>query len=117
MNSLSKEVFGSATRWRKLRDQGVLEVKTHTIVELVPGEDGSEAVPKETKVPDTVNGRPVKVRRYYSEQELFDLMTERKQQFEEAVAKFQAEQKAQAEAKDAEKLQKQVHNAAVGSAV
>lgn len=51
LNKLSKEIFGSSSRWTKLVDKGYRQVITEEVTEYVPAEDGGEGTTRTVKVP------------------------------------------------------------------
>lgn len=54
LSALSKEVFGSRSRWKKLIEKGYIKQTTEDLDEIVPGENGA---------PDTTQKVPVAKRR------------------------------------------------------
>jgi prophage tail gpP-like protein len=117
MKALSTQVFGGPNRYKKIMQKGLLETQTHSIMELVPGENGEPDTARETQVPDTVNGRPVRVVRYPTETEMRDMMVKQRDSYLKSVAEYQAKQEAEKQEAEAKKLQNEVHNHLVGSAV
>lgn len=116
LKALSKEIFGKTSAYQRFLN-GVPEVITKTVTEEVPGENGAEPTKKEVKVPVLMNGVKQSRIKYYSVQEVKELLVGFKKQLDD----FKAEQlKMQTEAKlkkEQEQLQKQVQEQAHGSAV
>ena len=124
LNALSKELFGVQSRWQKLLESS--ETVTREVDEEVPAvtetrknDDGTETVvevsPATTKKVQVAvlvnpnpldaknpNGRPYKVAKRRTPEEVLEMLTNMKVQFDEFKAKMAAEQKAQKEAKDAQ---------------
>jgi hypothetical protein len=118
---LSKLVFGSRTAWKKILEKGMLEHQTRTVDEVVPGKNGEPDTTRQVQVAVTQGKTPIKTTRYFTESQLVAYMVDRKEQFEKMMAQFKQQQaEAQAAgqaAKEARRLEQEVHNHATGSAV
>ncbi len=118
LNALSKECFGTASKWQKLVDKGYDELVTELVTETVPAEkEGDEATTREVQVPvRTATGGTQLVRKYYDVNGIYEFMMEHKKRLEVLRAQIQA-QREQHLAKQKEELQtKQVHEELSGSA-
>jgi hypothetical protein len=127
MKALSKEVFGSSSRWAKFVDKGVTQKVTKKVSEEVTKEDGTkETVEKVVPVHLRVghHNHEYSVHKYFTVSEVKAMMLERKAQLEqirEQIAQQQAEAKQKQE--EAAKTQaayqqaKTVQKAAGGSAI
>lgn len=118
LNALSKEVFGSSSRWQKLVNTGHLELLTQEVNETVPSdvEGGEPTVQKVNKPILTKTGAQQKVNKRYTVESVVELMLDIKKKREEYLEKMKS---LQAEAKAAQakaELIKQIHADAAGSA-
>lgn len=110
LNALSKEVFGSSSRWQKLVNQGYAKIVTEEVEETTPSEVEGEA-PKTEKVTKAVmigNSYQSVLTRYTVEgvREFMLKQKTRMDEYKAAVAKLQADAKAAQEKADlAKKLQ------------
>lgn len=119
-SELSKDVFGSSSRWEKLLSKGLVEPVTTTMREFLPsGDEDGGGTEKDVEVPVTVGKSTVPylhVKRFTVES-VKDYMLERKKKVEEVrafIAKMQAEQKANRDAAELKaKLQDQVGGSAL----
>jgi len=123
LNALSKEVFGSSSKWQKLVTKGYSELITEEVEEYVPGETDKDGVvgegsTRKVQIPVKLpNGAHQSVWKYHTPESVKTHMVERKRQLEELralVEKMKAEEKAK---KDQEELTKQVQAEASGSAL
>lgn len=109
LNELCKEIFGVPSKWRKVLEKGTSELMTRTIKENVPGENGAPDTVKEVLVPILTDyGAKQKYRKYYTVDELLNLLRDLKAQ---KIA-FLAKQKSDQERKE---LEKKIHEQANGS--
>jgi hypothetical protein len=112
LNNVSKEVFGSSSRWQKLVNNGVARVVTEEVTELVPNETDPEGEPTERKVQvpvKTGNGALQSTIKRYTVSEVLALMIELKQRRDAHLAKVkEAQEKAALE----KKLQEEVSGSA-----
>jgi DNA replication protein DnaC len=91
LNALSKEVFGTSSRWTKLIDQGYDEILTEEVVESTPSEVEGEA-PTETKtqVPVALATNSYKfTRKRLTLENIKEYMLEQKKRTEEIMAQIQ----------------------------
>jgi len=124
LNALSKEVFGSSSKWQKLVSKGYLDPITEEVEEYVPGEtdkDGvvGEGFTRKVQVPVRLsNGVGLQyTHKYHTTESIKAHMLERKvqlAQLKELVEKMKAEEKAK---KDQAQLANQVQSEASGSAL
>jgi len=127
LDALSKDIFGSSSRWQKLVDKGYDEMVTEEVEETVPAEkEGEEPTKRMVKVPVTApNGTHKFVRKYHTIESVLEFMVEQKKQLDviraqiakqrdELIAKINAENAAKQAKEDAEQLAKQVQEAASG---
>lgn len=103
LNNLSRQVFGSASRWQKYI-KGVYIGQTKQVEEEVPGENGAEPTKQTKNVPLLGPDRKqVKVIKRYTVEEVRNLMLTYKalrEQFLENQRKVQAEQAMQKKVQD-----------------
>jgi len=115
MKALSKEIFGSSSKYQKLYEQ--TEIVTMKKKEIIPGENGAEDTEREVTVPVLVNGSKQSrvVRRNNAEVlELLKTFKARRDEFMAQMQKQQEEQKAKREAADkAAKLQEDLGGSAL----
>lgn len=144
LNALSKEIFGSASRWKKFVD-GVPQTVTREVEETVPAEfetrtdeNGVEtqvevkaAETKKVQVPVLINPNPLnkknpdghvyKTIKRYTIEETRQMLLDMKVQLDNFRAQMKAQQEEQAAKQAAEKAQKDaeaaVRDAAHGSAL
>lgn len=111
LDTLSLEVFGTKSRWKKLLDRGYTELLTEEVTEYVPGEDGKEGETKKVNVPVKRNGMSVYVTKYHtveSVKETLLKLKEQKEKLQEEIRKMQEEQaKREAEKELAAQVQKE----------
>jgi hypothetical protein len=124
LNSLSKEVFGSSSRWEKLVKKGYAEVETQEVTELVPGATDEESTTRQVQVPVMHNGMKKMVKKFHTVESVKALMLEKKQRIEEIKASIQKqieEVRAKKEEEEKTKLEeqkmKQIAEDLAGSAV
>lgn len=118
LNKLSKEVFGSASKWQKFLNNGLKELTQRTVVEVVPGENGAPDTTKQVKVPVlTPNG----VKQYHIKHFTLETMKEwllelktKRDEFMAMIKKQQDEEKAK---KEADELAKKINEDIGGSAI
>lgn len=106
LNALSKEVFGSTSKWKKMIEKGVPELVEEDIkkMSLVDGKEVTETV----KIPVFYTGRrgdqeihqhTLKHYTVESVREFMLMAKDRQDQVRQAIKRIEAQQKAQAEAK------------------
>jgi hypothetical protein len=123
LDLLSREVFGSSTRWQRLIDKGYDEAVTEEVEETVPAEkEGEEPTKRKVKVPVKVNGSTQYTRKYHTIESVLEFMVEQKKQldiFRAQLAKqkeeFLANMEAEKIAKEAKESAQQVQAAIGGS--
>jgi hypothetical protein len=120
LNQLSKEVFGSSSRWRKLVDRGVQELVEEDTTRLSP--DGAKETVKTPKMYVGPNGGELpqsQLVRYTPEtikEKMLSLKAQR-EQFLEKIKKQQEEQKAAKEAAETARKAEEAVASASGSSV
>lgn len=125
LDELSKNVFGSSSRWQKLMGKGYTELVTKEVVETVPPEkEGDEPTTKTVQVPvKTEFGADQYVVKYHTVESVKKYMEEQKellenirsqiQKLQEDQIKLQEEQKKQ---EQNEKIAKEINKQMGGSA-
>jgi hypothetical protein len=117
MKALSKEIFGSESRYKKLFEYD--HVLTQKVKETVPGENGQPDTEREVEVPIYAKGtKNVKqsVRKYRSVEEVFQLLLDFKAKRDAFIAQMkQQQEEAKAKAEQDAKLRK-VQDELAGSA-
>jgi hypothetical protein len=94
LNVLSKEVYGTSSRWGKIVRNGVVELVTQEISEIVPGVDGAPDTEKVQKVPvKRDEGALQSTVKHYSVEEVKVLMVERKIKLDEFNAMVEKNRK------------------------
>ena len=144
LNALSKEIFGSASRWKKFVD-GIAQTVTREVEETVPAEfetrtdeNGVEtqvevkaAETRKVKVPVLINpnpldaknpnGHPYKTIKRHTVEETLTILLDMKAQLDEFRAKLKAQQDEanakQAALKAQQEAEAAVRDAAHGSAL
>lgn len=118
LNALSKEVFGTPSRWQKLLSKGTDQLLTKKVTETIPGKEGEESTTKESEVPILTKSRHKQFfRKYYTLDEVHQMLLTYKQQLDNMKAEMKKQQD-EKEAKEAqEKAIVQIKEAAQGSAV
>jgi hypothetical protein len=125
LNTLSKFVFGTASKWQKLVDKGYDEVITEEVEETVPAEkEGDEPTVRKVKVPVlSPTGGTQLLRKYYTIDSILEFMREQKVQIEaiyeerrKLILQLQEEAKAREAKEKEEALAKQVQATTAGSA-
>jgi hypothetical protein len=117
LNHLSKEVFGTESRWQKLVDKGYSELITEEVNETVPAEkEGDESTTRKIRVP-VLNkfGAKQFVKKYHTVESVMEFMQAQQKQLAELKAKFLAMQEEQKKKKEEAELVNQIHNAGAGS--
>lgn len=118
LNALSKEVFGTSSRWQKLVNNGHLELLTCEVSETIPSDvAGVEpTVQKVSKPILTDSGARQSVNKRYTVESVRELMLgikEKRDAHAEKMKTLQAEAKA---AQEKAELIKKIHADAAGSA-
>lgn len=118
LNALSKEVFGTSSRWQKLVEKGYSEVLTEEVEETVPAEKEGEdpTVQKVTKPIKTASGGFQSVTKRHTIDSVRELMLKIKQQREDYVVRFKKMQEEQKAAQEKMELAKKIHDETSGSA-
>lgn len=117
LNALSKEVFGVSSRWQKLL-KGTSKLVTRKTTEEVPGKDGEPPTTKEIEVPVlTEYGAKQYTTKYYTIDEIRQLMLDAKKQMDDIRAAMKKQQEEQEAAKAKKALEDKVTETAQGSAL
>lgn len=118
LKALSKELFGSSSKYQKLLDHGTSELVTEEVTEYVPGEtDEDEGFTRQVKVPVKRNGMNIHTIKRVTPEELKLLLLEMKAQkdaFMEQMKKIQEEARVK---KETEEQQKKIAQELSGSAI
>lgn len=118
LNALSKEVFGSSSRWKKIVERGVPELMTEEITEYVPDENGGEGTTRQVTRPiKRHDGANQSIVKRHTVESVRELMLKRRVEIAEVMAKIQQAQKEEEEKKAAQELAKKVQEQAGGAAV
>lgn len=122
LNNLSKEVFGTSSRWEKLVSKGFNELVTEEVTETVPGEKGpdgvvSEPTTRQVRVPVLRGGSQQFVRKVHTVESVMELMQEQKKQLEFIKAKYAEFEAEQNRKREEAALIDKVNKATAGSAV
>ena len=127
IDSLSKAVFGSSSRWQKLINKGYSELVTEEVEETVPAEkEGYVPTTQKVKKPVLKNGALQYVPKHHTVESVLEYMVEEKKKLdtlraeitkkrEEFFAKLAEEQAAKKAKEDADNAAKQVQDSAAGS--
>lgn len=118
LDSLSKEVFGTSSRWQKLVDKGYDELVTEEVTETVPAEkEGDEPTTRQVRVPVlSESGAKQFVRKFHTVESVREFLGVQKIQLDlirEQIRKLQEDEQAK---KLEEARTKQIHEEASGSA-
>lgn len=116
MNALSKEVFGSTSRWQKLINKGRNEVVTREVEEVVPGVDGAPDTTQKVRVPEKRGDIVVSALKRHTTESIKEFMLQVKVQFDAMKAQMERLQKEQEKAKALEALTEQAKQQLSGSA-
>jgi hypothetical protein len=115
LNALSKEVFGSSSRWQKLIDKGYSDVVTEEKTETVPPEkEGDEPTTKTVEVPVTIGKNAYRLnKKYYTVESVKQFMLENKANLDKIKEEIKKQQDVQ---RESELRTKQLHEEISGSA-
>lgn len=118
LNALSKEIFGSSSRWVKLVDKGHTELVTEEVEEVIPADENGEngGIDMVKKPVLTASGAHQYVTKRYTVEEIEAKMNEIKTQRDVYVARLKTMQEEQRKAQEAAEVAKKVHADASGSA-
>lgn len=116
--ALSKEVFGSSSRYEKLMIRGYDELITEEISEIVPGEDGKPDTERMVKVPvKRADGALQYAKKYHTADSVMAYMKQCKITLDLFKAQMAAKEANEKAAKEQEEANKQAHQELGGSAV
>lgn len=118
LDTLSKQVFGVSSKWKKLVESGVTEMITEEKTEMVPGENGAEPTEQKLQVPVKAPNGAIQYRvKRFTVEGILEFMRERKKLIDQ-INEMNRKNREAAEAKQKqEQLAKQVHADLSGSAV
>lgn len=117
LNSLSKEIFGTSSRWQKLVDKGYEELLTEDHEEVVPpAKEGDAPTTNLIKKP-VLNSFGAKriVRKYHTVDSVKEYMLEQKKRIDEVKAKIAKAREEMRTKLEAEKQAKKVNEEFAGS--
>lgn len=117
LGTLSKEIFGSTSRWQKILDKGTLELVTETVTEEVPGENGAEPTKKETQVPVLMNGTKQFTVKRYTLDTLKGYLLELKAKREAFLAMIKKQEEEKKAQEEKAKFEKKIQETFGGSAL
>lgn len=115
LKALSKEIFGTENKYRKLYEGK--ELITRKTVETVPGENGEPDTTKTVDVPVLMNGTKQYRMIYRTTNEVMALLKEFKVKREEFLVQLKAQQEADKKAKEEAEIAKKVQDSLAGSAL
>lgn len=118
LDTLSKDVFGSSSRWQKLVTKGYTEQVTEEVTETVPSDkEGEPPTTKQVSVPvKTAFGAFQSVTKYHTIESVKEFLLEQKAKLDSIRAQI-AKQREEALAKQkAEEDAKKLHEENSGSA-
>lgn len=103
LDAISKEIFGSSSRWKKFLDKGMPELVTHKVTrtETVNGTETTKEVEEPLLVPGTTKVRQY-TQKYFTLETLTAWMKDLKQKRDEFIAKMKKEEE-ERKAKEEEK--------------
>lgn len=117
LNTLSKELFGTTSRWQKLVDKGYDELVTEEVEETVPAEkEGEEATTRKVKMPVLLRGSRQFVRKFHTVESVREFMGVQKIQMDLIRAQIKQAQEDAKKKQEEEQAAKDVHQALSGSA-
>ena len=118
LNALSKEVFGSSSRWQKLVEKGYAELVTEDKEEAVPpAKEGDAPTTRTIKVPVLTSfGAKQSTTKYHTAESVMALMLDYKQKIDEIRAKIKEHQEAAQKAKEEALKTRQAVEDSAGSA-
>lgn len=117
LDALSKELFGTSSRWQKLVDKGYDEVVTEEVEETVPAEkEGDEPTKRKVQMPVLVGGSRQFVRKHHTVESVREFMEVQKIQLDLLKAQIKQAQEDAKKKQDEEKAAKGLHQELSGSA-
>lgn len=108
LKTLSKEVFGAASRWQKLVERGYEDLVTEETTEYVPNDKDADAegTTRQVNVPVLKNGMKQSVIKRHTVDSIREYMVERKAMIDKIKALMEEQRKAQlAKEQASEKVQ------------
>jgi len=119
LNELSKYVFGSTSKWKKLMEKGQLTAVTEEVTEYVPNETDpdAEGTTRKVQVPVKVGNSPLSTVKRYSYEEVKEYLLTLKSKKDELMEKIRQHQEEQRKKQEQEALQKKVQEELGGSAL
>lgn len=119
LNTLSKDVFGTSSRWQKLIKDGHSEVVMEEVEEYVPNaeDENKEGTTRKVKIPiKRTDGALQLVNKRYTLESVKEMMLERKKRMEEIRVLIAQQQQEAKDKQEKELLSKKVHEDLSGSA-
>lgn len=118
LNALSKEVFGSSSKWQKLVNTGSHELDTEEVTEYIPPttEDG-EGTTKKTEVMKLREGMPHFTKKYYTYESIKALMLDVKAKHAAMLEQYNKMKEEEQRKKEQAELEKKTQEELSGSAV
>lgn len=115
LEALSKEVFGSSTKYKKFMEQGFQELVTEEIDDIVPStKDGEPDTVKKVKVPvKRADGALQYVTKYHTKESIRLFMLIGKEQIDKLKADIERKKQEEEAKKTAERVQEDVGGSAV----
>lgn len=118
LNALSKEIFGSSSRWKKILDKGLPELVTHKVAktETIDGVETTKEVEEALLAPNTTKVRQY-TQKYYTLETLTAWMKDLKQKRDEYLAKVKKEEEERKAKEEQDKMLNKTHEEFGGSAL
>jgi hypothetical protein len=119
LDTLSKDVFGTSSRWQKLIGKGYSELVTEEVEEKVPAEkEGDEPTTRKVRVPvKNKHGMHQSAVVRHTVESVREFMLQRKEQLDRIRAAIKAQQEEAQAKKEQEQLAAKVHEELQGSAL
>lgn len=118
LNALSKEVFGTSSRWQKVVDKGYLELLTEEKEVEYPSTTGGENVKNMTKVPVLTSFGAQQIKRiYHTVESIKEYMLEQKKAMDNVRAQIAQIQEQERKKKEQEALALKLNQENAGRAV
>jgi hypothetical protein len=119
LNALSKEVFGSKSKWQKLINQGYAKLLTEEVTEFVPGEkEEDEGTTRKVQVPTRrQDGARQSTTVRYTVESIKEYMLQRKEMIDNFKAQIKKQQEDAKAKKELEEQALKVHEELHGSAL
>lgn len=118
LNGLSKDVFGTSSRWQKLVNQGYVELLSREVQETIPAEkEGEAAVVRKVSVPVlSQTGAKQYVTKHHTVESVREFLVAQKAQLDSLRQQFKEQQESALAKEKAEAQAKELHRTLSGSA-